>query len=344
MQGFVVREHGGPEKLVWGELPDPTCGAGDVVVEVRACGVNHLDLWVRRGVPGHTFPLPLVPGNDVAGVVRAVGTAVSNVQPGDAVIVAPGTSCGTCRACLSGRDHHCPKYGILGEHRDGGYAERVVVPARNVIKKPEALSFTDAAALGVAHLTAWHMLVGRAEVRPGETVLVQGAGSGVGTAAIQVAKLWGAKVIAVASSPDKLERARALGADHTLDGAGDVAKEARKLTGGRGCEVVIEHVGEATWQASLRALAWQGRLVTCGATTGAEVKLNLRHLFFKQQSLLGSTMGSLGEYLEVIEHAAAGRLRPVVDRVLPLAEAHQAHRLLEARQVFGKIVLAPEPR
>ena len=342
MRAFVVRRHGDLDALELTSLPEPTPGPGEVVVEVRACGVNHLDVWVRRGVPGHHFPLPLVPGSDVAGVVRAVGPGVGNATTGDEVVVAPGTSCGVCVACLSGRDQHCRRYAILGEHRDGGYAELVRVPAANLIPKPQALSFTDAAAVGIAFLTAWHMLVARAELRPGESVLVQAAGSGVGSAAVQIAKLLGATVIATASSAPKRERASALGADHVLDSGGpEVAEEVRALTGGHGADVVVEHVGRETWDASLRALAWQGRLVTCGATTGAAVALDLQHLFFKSQSVLGSTMGSKGELWDVLRLVEQGRLRPVVHRVLPLADAREAHRLLEAREVFGKLVLTP---
>jgi len=211
VRAAIVKSHGGLDRLELVELPDPTPAAGEVLVEVRACGVNHLDVWVRRGVEGHTFPLPLVLGSDPAGVVRAVGPGVSHVKPGDPVVVAPGVSCLHCRACLSGCDHHCPRYGILGEHRHGGCAELVLVPAVNAIPKPAALSFDQAAAVGVAFLTAWHMLVARAALRPGETVLVQAAGSGVGSAAVQIAKLWGATVIATAGSADKRERARGLG-------------------------------------------------------------------------------------------------------------------------------------
>jgi NADPH:quinone reductase-like Zn-dependent oxidoreductase len=342
MRAYVVREHGGPEALLAESLPDPSPGPGEVLVHVKACGINHLDIWVRRGVPGHTFPLPLIPGNDVAGEVAGCGAGVRDLAAGAPVVVAPGISCGLCQACLSGRDHHCRSYGILGEHRNGGYAELLCVPRANVMPKPEGLSFPEAAALGLAFLTAWHMLVARAELRPGETVLVQAAGSGVGSAAVQIARLWGATVIATASTDEKRARARALGAHHVLDSqSADLARAVKGLTEGRGVEVVFEHVGPATWEQSVRALAWQGRLVTCGATTGGEVPFNLRHLFFKSLSFLGSTMGSKGEFLEVLAHAGRGTLRPVVDRVLPLTEVHKAHALLEDRKVFGKLVLTP---
>jgi len=343
VKAIRVEEHGGLEALRYVDVPDPEPAADQVLIEVRASGVNHLDVWVRRGVPGYTFPLPLTPGNDVAGVVLAVGERVRGVAPGDAVVVQPGVSCGRCAACLGGADHRCPRYCILGEHCDGGWAERLVVPGANVFAKPDDLSFVEAASMPLTFLTAWHMLVDRAELRPGEVVLVQAAGSGVSSAAIQIAKLWGASVIATAASAAKLERARALGADHTIDyEREDVPARVRALTDRAGADVVIDHVGAATWEASTKALAWHGRLVTCGATTGAGVELNLAHLFFKAQSLLGSTMGSKAEVLEVFRHAAAGRLRPVVDAVLPLSEAREAQRRLEAREVFGKLVLVPD--
>lgn len=342
MRGVIVREHGDLHALRHETLPDPKAGPGEVVVRVKACGVNHLDLWVCRGVPGHAFPLPLIPGNDIAGEVHALGGGIVDLKIGDPVVVAPGVSCGVCQRCLSGRDQHCRHYGILGEHRDGGYAEYVKVPRANIMAKPDNLSFEQAACFGVPFLTAWHMLVARAEALPGETVLVQAAGSGVGSAAVQIAKLWEARVIAVASTDAKLERAKALGADFMINHQKeDIAKQVKSITGGAGADVVIEHVGPATWAASVKSLAWQGRLVTCGATTGGEVPLNLRHLFFKSLSFLGSTMGSKGEFMEVLQHAAAGRLKAVVDTVLPLTEVAEAHRRLHAREVFGKLVLTP---
>ena len=341
MRATLVRAHGGLEALESVTLPDPVPGPGEILVEVHACALNHLDLWVRRGVPGHSFPLPLIPGSDVAGVVRELGPGAAGVSPGDAVVIAPAVSCGRCLACLSGRDQHCEAYAILGEHRHGGCAELLSVPAANVVKKPAALGFVEAAAFGVSSLTAWHMLVVRAVVRPAEVVLVVGAGSGVGSAAIQIAKLHGARVIATSSSADKRTRALELGADAVLDSADpELAHQVRALSDGRGADIVVEHVGAATWETSLRCLAREGRLVTCGATTGAGVRLDLRHLFFKNQSVLGSTMGSKGEFRHVIGLAGRGLLRPVVGRVLPMAETATAQRLLEERAIFGKIVLA----
>ncbi|NNE07731.1 MAG: zinc-binding dehydrogenase [Gemmatimonadetes bacterium] len=342
MKAVVIREHGGPGALSFEDVPDPVAGPGEVVVSVRAVGINHLDLWVRKGVPGHVFPLPMIPGNDVAGVIESVGAGVRNVEPGAEVVVAPGISCGVCAACQEGRDHHCPRYGILGETRDGGYAERIAVPCANVMPKPANLSFEEAASMPLAFLTAWHMLTARAKLRANETVLVQAAGSGVSSAAVQIAKLFHADVIATAGSEEKRKQALALGADHVLDSRNPgLAKEVKALTDGRGADIVFDHVGEATWEASTKSLAWQGRFVTCGATTGALVNLNLSHLFFKSLSILGSTMGSKGELREILAHAERGRLKPVLARALPLGEAREAHRMLEAREVFGKLVLVP---
>lgn len=343
MRAAVVREHGGLDRVSIEERPVPAPGPAEVLVRVRAAGMNHLDLWVRRGVPGHRFPLPLVLGCDFAGVVEAVGSsAVTNCGPGDEVCVAPGFSCGTCARCLAGEDNLCRGYGIFGEMRDGGCAEYAVVPAANVLPKPPEMPFEQAAAWPLAFLTAWHMLSVRAALRPGETVLVHAAGSGVGSAAVQIAKLLGARVIATAGTEAKAARARELGADETVvHTQEDFAAAVRRLTAKRGVEVVFEHTGSATWDGSVRSLAWGGRLVTCGATSGAEAKVDLRVLFFKQLSLLGSTMGSRAELWTLLGLIREGRLRPVVDRVMPLAEVREAHRAMEGREQFGKIVLVP---
>jgi NADPH:quinone reductase-like Zn-dependent oxidoreductase len=342
MRVFVVREHGGTDVLVEEERPIPEPAPDEVVVAVKACALNYLDLWVRRGVPGYQFPLPLVPGSDVAGVVHRVGTAVPGIRPGDRVAVAPGVSCGGCTGCLTGRDHLCAQYGLLGETRDGGYADYVAVPARNMLPLPASLSFEEGAAIPLSHLTAWHMLVDRAQLRIGETVLVHAAGSGVGSAAIQIAKIWGAKVIATVGNREKMRRARLLGADDVINyRQSDFADEVRKLTDKRGVDVVFEHVGAATFAGSMRCLARGGRLVTCGATTGYDAKLDLRHVFFKGLSILGSTLGSKAELDELWRFVEQGRLKPVVDTVLPLSRIGEAHRLLEERKAFGKVVVTP---
>ena len=342
MRCAVVREHGGLDKLLLEERSVPEPGAGQVLVRVRAAGMNHLDLWVRRGVPGHEFPLPLILGCDFSGVVESVGSAVTDVEPGDEICAAPGVACGTCGACADGDDNLCKKYGIFGETCDGGCAEFVVIPARNALPKPANLSFEEAAAFPLAFLTAWHMLVVRCRIQPGESVLVHAAGSGVGSAAVQIAKLFSADVIATAGSNAKLDRARELGADHVINyRVKDFAKEVRSITGKQGVDIVFEHTGQATWEGSVRSLKWGGRLVTCGATSGFEAKFDLRMLFFKSLSFLGSTMGSRGELFTLLDHVAAGRLRPVVDRVLPLADVRKAHEAMENREQFGKIVLVP---
>ncbi|MCC6624442.1 MAG: zinc-binding dehydrogenase [Deltaproteobacteria bacterium] len=344
MRAVVVRAHGGPEVLEVDVVDDPSPGPLDAIVRVRAVALNHLDLWIRKGLPGAPFHLPAITGADVAGDVVAYGSAITRppVPVGAPVMVCPNLSCGVCRMCVSGLDHLCPDYGILGEHAQGGMAELVRVPAASLVPKPQRFTYEEAASVSLTFLTAWHMLVARAEVRPGELVLVHAAGSGVGVAAIQIARFLGARVIATASRDDKREAALSLGADHALDGRDDGwPKKVKELSGGRGVDVVFEHVGGETFERSLRVLARAGRVVTCGATAGIDVKLNLRHLFFKALSILGSTMGTRGEYHQLAALYEGGHFRPIVDRVLPLAEVREAHRALEAREVFGKVVLVP---
>ncbi|HUB08488.1 MAG TPA: zinc-binding dehydrogenase [Myxococcales bacterium] len=342
MKAVVIERHGGGEVLQLRDLSLPALRPSLVRVRVKAVALNHLDLWVRGGLPGLKVAFPHRLGSDVAGVVEEVGSDVQGVEAGSAIVVNPGLSCGRCRECLSGRDNFCRAYAILGEHVSGGYGELLDVPAQNLCPKPAKLSFEEAACIPLTFLTAWQMLVERAALRPGETLLVQAAGSGVGAAAVQIGKLLGARVLATAGSDDKLARARSLGADEILNyEKEDFAKAARALTGKRGVDVVFEHVGEKTWSGSLVALAPGGRLVTCGATTGHDARVDLRHLFAKQYSLLGSTMGSKGALFDILAHVDSGRLRPVLDRVLPLEKAADAHHLLEDRAQFGKIVLVP---
>ena len=341
MRAVRIHEHGGLDKLVIEEVAVPEPGPGEVRVRLRAAGLNHLDLWVRRGVPGHNFPLPLIPGCDGAGSVDTVGTGVKRWKEGDNVVLAPGLSCGTCALCLAGQDQLCASYGILGETRDGTNASCVVVPERNLMAKPTNLGFAEAAAFPLTFLTAWHMLSARARLRPGETVLVHAAGSGVSSAAIQMAAVLGARIIATAGSPEKLERARSLGADHVIDyRAQDFVAEVKALTARRGVDVVFDHVGQDTFSGSLRCLAKGGRYVFCGATSGFEMVADFRPVFFKSLSVLGSTMGSQGELRLLRDLVEDGRLKPAVDSVMPLDRIADAHGRLERREAFGKIVLS----
>jgi len=342
VRAVVFERHGGPEVLELRDgVPDPAMRPGHVRVRVRGASVNHLDIWTRKGLP-YAIEMPHILGNDIAGVVEEVDAGITHVAVGDAVMVAPGAGCNHCRACLEGDDNLCMAYDVFGLRRQGGYAEYVVAPGRNVFPKPTHLTFEEAASMPLVFLTAWHMLVGRAHLRAGETVLVLAAGSGVGIAAVQIAKMLGATVFATASTEAKLARARELGADAgILYEQVDFAAEARRLTGKRGVDVVIEHTGQSTWEKSIAALARGGRLVTCGASSGYEGKTDLRVLFAKNLTLHGSYMGRLAEFDEVLSHIRAQRLHPVVDRVLPLAQARAAHEAMEKREQFGKIVLVP---
>ncbi len=341
MKAVRFHEHGGIEELRCEEVADPVAGPGEIVVRVRACAINYLDLWERVGLPGVRIPLPHIPGSDISGIVERVGPGVENVKPGDATLLYPGLSCMHCAACFEGRDNLCRRYTILGFLSDGGYAEFIKVPAVNALPFPQGLSFPEAAALPLVFLTAWHMLVTLCAIKAGEDVLILGAGSGVGSAALQIAKFFRARVIATAGNAAKLERARELGADFVIDHSRQsIRDEVRRLTHYRGVDVVFEHVGSATWQDSLASLAYHGRLVTCGATTGHEATIDIRQLFAKQISILGSYMGARHELIELLRHVQTGHLRPVVSAVLPLEEAGRGQRMLENREHFGKVVLA----
>jgi NADPH:quinone reductase-like Zn-dependent oxidoreductase len=343
MKAVRFHEHGGPERLRYEDAPDPVLRPGGVLVRVRACALNHLDLFQRRGLDRVRIPMPHISGADVAGDIAAVAPDVGGLAPGQKVMLQPGLSCGRCDACLGGRDNYCPSYDVLGYQSDGGYAELVTVPAANVIPLPDDIDLIAAAAFPLTFLTAWQMLHTHARVSERDTVLVLAAGSGVGQAAIQIARLAGARVIATAGSDEKLARARALGADAVVDHhRGDLVAEVRRLTSNRGATVVVEHVGAATWDRSVRCLARGGRLVTCGATTGHAAALDLRHLFARQLTFHGSYMGAKHELLRAADLFVRGRLRPVLDRTFPLADAADAHRRLESSEQFGKIVLVLE--
>jgi NADPH:quinone reductase-like Zn-dependent oxidoreductase len=341
VKAIVMKQHGDPSVLQYIDYPEPTIGANEVLVRVRACALNHLDLWVRRGLPGVAIPLPHTPGSDVAGEVAKTGAEVRTVKVGQKVVLAPGVSCGHCAACIAGKDNRCREFTNLGYKVDGGCAEFVRCPEVNCMPYPENLDWVSAAAVPLVFLTAWHMLVNRAELQPGEDVLVLAAGSGVGIAAIQIAKFFGARVIATAGSDEKLVKAKQLGADDVIHhGTMEIDSEVRKLTNNRGVDVIVEHVGTATWGKSVKSLAAAGRLVTCGATTGYDAKLDLRFLFSRQLSLLGSYMGTKDELRTVLRLIAQGRLKPVIDKVFPLQECSAAHTYLEQGKQFGKIVLS----
>jgi NADPH:quinone reductase-like Zn-dependent oxidoreductase len=343
MKAIRFHAHGGPEVLKYEDAPEPQLRSNEVLVRVRACALNHLDLWVRRGLPNVPIPLPHIPGSDVAGEVAKIGADVTTVKVGQKVVLAPGVTCGKCAACLAGVDNRCRQFTNLGYVIDGGCAEFVKCPEVNCLTYPENLSWEQAAGVPLVFQTAWHMLVGRAELQPGEDVLILGAGSGVGSAAIQIAKFLGARVIATAGTDEKLTKARELGADFTINHKTQkIRDEVRRVTNKKGVEVVFEHVGTATWDESMGSLALAGRLVTCGATTGFDAKVDLRFLFSRQLSLMGSYMGTKSELYTVMKLIAAGRLRPIVDRVFPLAEARAAHEYLESGGQFGKVVLKVE--
>lgn len=340
-EAMVLRSHGGPEVLAREtiELPEP--GPREVRVRVRAVGVNHLDLWVRRGLPNLRLDYPHRLGSDIVGEIEAVGPGARGAVVGQRVVVSPGTSCGVCAACLSGNDNLCAKYHILGESTQGGTARHVNVPDVNLLPYPGDLPWTDAAAVPLVFLTAWQMVVRRGQVGAGDTVLVQAAGSGVGSAAVQIARLFGARVIATAGTDEKCAAARKLGAEVAINyTTQDFAAECKKLTDRRGVDVVVEHVGGEVFEKSVAAVRWGGKIVTCGATAGFTPKLDLRHVFFKQLQILGSTMGPKGDLFRILELVRSGKLTPVVAKVLPLWEAAEAHRLLENRALFGKVVLS----
>ncbi len=340
MKAVRFHRHGGPEVLQYEDVPDPEPSSDEALVRVKACALNHLDLWARNGLPNVTIPMPHISGSDIAGVVEWVPPEERSFSRGDEVLVNPGIGCGRCDRCLSGRDNQCREYTIIGYGLDGGYAELVKVQRTHLIRKPRAMNFEEAASFPLVFETAYHMLVNKARAGPGDTVLVMAANSGVGSAAVQVAKLLGARVIATAGGPEKMKKAKSLGADETIDHyKQDVLAEVKRLTEKRGVDVVIEHVGKATWQGSLRALAKGGRLVTCGATTGADAATDLRYVYNRELTVCGSYMAGMGELLEVVRLFEKGRLKTVVDSMFPLVKAAEAQSRLEGSLHFGKIVL-----
>ena len=340
MKAVRIHKFGGPEVLTYEDIPDAHPRKDQVLVRVKACSLNHLDLWVRKGLPG--VKLPHILGSDVAGEVAEIGEYVTGCKPGQCVLVAPMHFCGHCAKCVAGLQNQCREFTVLGNAVDGGNCELIAVPVANIIPISESLDFNQAASVPLVFLTAWHMLVGLAGIRQGQTVLVLGGSSGVGIAAIQIAKLFHCRVIATAGNESKLEKAHALGADHGINHYQQkISEEVRRITNKEGVDIVFEHVGAATWDESMKSLKTAGTLVTCGATTGSEVKIDLRHLFARQLRLLGSYMGTMGELHEVLGHVFAGRLKPVVDRTFPLSEIRAAHEYLAKSQMFGKVVVNP---
>jgi NADPH:quinone reductase-like Zn-dependent oxidoreductase len=340
MKAVRIHQFGGPEVLTYEDVPDPQPRKDQVLVRVRACSLNHLDVWVREGLPG--VKLPHILGSDIAGEIVEVGDYVSGFKGRQRVLLAPMHFCGQCEKCVAGLQNECREFTVLGNGVDGGNCELIAIPAANVIPIPDSLDFNQAASVPLVFLTAWHMLVGRAGIRPGQTVLVLGASSGVGIAAIQIAKLFHCRVITTAGDEAKLAKGRVLGADYGINHYQQkISEEVRKITNKEGADIVVEHVGAATWDESVKSLKSGGTLVTCGATTGPNVGIDLRHLFARQLTLLGSYMGTMGELHEVLKHVFAGRLKPVVDRVFPLSEIRAAHEYLEKSRMFGKIVVNP---
>jgi NADPH:quinone reductase-like Zn-dependent oxidoreductase len=340
MKAVYFEEHGGPEVLRLGELDALSPGHDDVVIDVRATSLNHLDLFVRRGAPGIKVPLPHVLGSDASGVVSALGEGVNDVRVGDRVLVDPTLTCGRCEMCARGDGTLCRHFGVVGEHSWGAYAEKLVVPSKNVVPIPDTLTFETAAAAPLVFVTAWRMMITRGRLKPGEDVLILGAAAGVGVACIQIAKLAGARVFAAAAGREKIELCRNLGADVLIDyREEDFVKRVREETGNRGVDVCVDYIGRETWSKSLRAVAGGGRVLTCGATTGFDPETDLRHVFYRQLEIIGSTMGPKGDLMAALKHVFTGEIRPAIGRVMALDEVAEAHRLMEARRVLGKVVI-----
>jgi NADPH:quinone reductase-like Zn-dependent oxidoreductase len=329
MKALRIHGFGGPEVLRWEDAPDPAPGPGQTLLDIKAASVNHLDIWVRKGLPG--IALPRILGCDAAGLAD-----------GKRVLLNPGTSCGTCDSCTEGNMSMCLQYGIWGEHCDGTHAQRIAVPKSSLIPIPDSISFEEAAAAPLVFVTAWRMLFTRGRLRPPEDVLIWSAGAGVGTVCVQLAKTAGARVLATASSDEKCERLRALGADIVWNHAKeDVPKRVKELTGRRGADLVVDYIGKDTWAKSIACARRGGRIVTCGATSGHDPVEDLRHIFYRQLEVIGCTMGNNKELLDSLKLLFAGKIRPVIDRVLPMKDGVEAHRLVESRRVFGKLVLVP---
>ncbi|MDO8527601.1 MAG: zinc-binding dehydrogenase [Deltaproteobacteria bacterium] len=340
MKAVRIHQHGGPEVLKLEDVPDPICSSQDVLVQLKATSINYLDIWVRQGIPGWKVSLPMTPGCDGAGLVVGKGETVKDLQTGDKVLIIPNVSCGNCAFCSNGDDNLCPEYGIVGETCNGCDAEMISLPRRNVIPMPKGLTYEEAAAIPLVFMTAWHMLVTKAQVKPEQFVLVLAGGSGVGSSAIQIAKLHGAKVIATAGSEEKMEKAKALGADFVINHRKEsISEKVREFTEKHGADIVVEHVGKATWDESLKSLAKCGKIVTCGATTGSEVTIDLKHLFYKHQQIIGSTMATRGELFEILNFVRQKKLKAVIDKEFFIKDVAEAHRYVDSGKQFGKVIL-----
>jgi NADPH:quinone reductase-like Zn-dependent oxidoreductase len=340
MNAVVFHVHGGTDQLRYEAVPDPVPGPEEVLIRVKACALNHLDIWIRQGIPAYKLSLPHISGSDVAGIVEAAGDRVAGIAPGLRVFISPGLSCWHCDQCLAGRDNFCSSYGLIGAKIPGGYAEFIKVPARNVLEFPGSLTFREAAAFPLVSVTAMHMLFALGGLQTGEDVLIMGAGSGVGSAAVQLAKLAGARVVTTVGAHEKIAKAKELGADLVINHADEgIAATIKRYTGGRGVDLAIEHIGPAVWSECVQSLAKGGRLITCGATTGGEVSLDLRYVYSRQLTIRGSYMGTRAELVRVAHLMGQSKLRAVVDRVFPLQEARAAQEYLLSRRFFGKILL-----
>jgi NADPH:quinone reductase-like Zn-dependent oxidoreductase len=343
MHAVTFHEFGGAEKLVYEEVPRPTPADREVLVQVKACSINHLDIWVRNGIPAYKVSLPHIPGSDIAGIVEETGRRVEGIHAGDRVLVYPILFCQRCEYCLAGQENLCTSVRVVGVATEGGYAQYARVPQENIFPMPESVSFEEGAAFVLVHLTAWHMLITLAQLKPGQDLLVLAAGSGVGSAAVQTAKLVGARVITTVGSHEKIQKARAIGADEVINHREeDWVQRTRDLTHGRGVDVVFEHIGPETWSKSITCLAKNGTLVTCGATTGPEARMDLRYLFSRQLRLIGSYIGTRRELVTLLKLLGGGKLKPSIHNILSLKEARKAHEIIEARKQFGKLVLIPE--
>ncbi|MBI4115361.1 MAG: zinc-binding dehydrogenase [Candidatus Omnitrophica bacterium] len=342
MHAVFFKEHGGVEKLEYGTILKPSPGPSEVLIQVKACALNHLDIWTRQGIPGVKIQLPHILGCDMSGEVAKLGHGVRGLAVGKKVVVAPGISCGRCHYCRTGWDSLCEGFRILGFQVNGGYAEYATVPARNVFPISKVWTFEEWASFPLVFLTAWHMLVTRANLKKGESILIHAAGSGIGSAAIQIAKYLGARVIATVGSDEKIKRAKSLGADEVINyETKDFSFEVKRYTRNRGVDVVFEHIGPKTFQKSIASLVRKGRLVTCGVTSGPMVNIDLRYLYVRQLTLLGSYVGGMKEFKKVLSLVQRRKLKPVLDKVFPLREAQEAQKRMLERHNFGKIVLVP---